>query len=1150
MRKQACTKIAAMPLTWLGRQLALLGFLIVTLTGAHGAGLTDLSNRPLATSGTVPIKPNLLFILDNSGSMQFGYMPDTMVDFYYDGSADPAHPVKVLTPIYGTNAAQCNGLAYDPTMSYPPPLKDDGTSYPPASFIAAYEDGWNKASLTWDKRPNPPKNLTGSYYYKYWGAEPKMNWKYDLSGEVKNTFYQECRTPEPATPVSTALFEKVDMLPTSADAQNYANWYSYYSKRYLLMRTAVGRAIASLDSGFRVGFSTITDQYGLPGGGRLFLDVKDFDQAQKTNFYANLYSATPKTNTPLRGALSKAGRYFANKAPSQSYDPVQYSCQRNYALLTTDGYWDTLIEDSGGVKFGPYKLDNATPVGDQDGSESRPMKDAVAATNTLADISEYYYATDLRTTALGNCTSTSSGSTQDVCKNNLRVVQGDQATWQHMNTYTIGMGVSGTLIYDKDYLTQPAGSYANLTAGNVDWPKPTVSPGNGDATNIDDLWHAAVNGRGQYYSALSSSALVDAITGVMSTLQQATGSASAASTSSLELVVGSNNQVYRASYTTERWTGDLQAFALNGADASIAPKASWSAQEKLDATTATSRKIFFSGSSGLQDFSYTNLTTAQQALFDGMCSKLPQPTQCSSLAFSDLALANTGANLVNYLRGTRAYESPVAAPSAGVSATAQALFRKRDHVLGDIINGAPVHVGKPPFEYGDAGYADFVVQQKDRKNVVYTAANDGMLHAFSADPADGGTELWAFIPTAVMPNLYKLADTAYGAKHEYFVDGAPVMGDVFMNGEWRTILVGGLNAGGRSYYALDVTNPVAPKFLWEFSDANLGLTFGNPWITKRAGGKWIVAFASGYNNTAGDGTGHLYLLDAANGTKLLDISNGVGSPTNPSGLAQINVWIDKTYDNTAKRFYGGDMLGNLWRFDIDNLVVPNQSAMLLAKLNASAGTPQPITTRPELSLVSSKPVVLVATGRYLGTSDVSDTSQQTVYGIKDPMTATGWGDVRANTADFVKQDFTFVGPSSTATSAGITDNKVDWSVKGGWWADLPHTGERVGAPPTLQYNVLALATAIPNSDACSLGGSSWRYFLNVDNGGPVTTSPPGVQWSANALLVGLSWIKDSSGNVRLVGQGSNGEIRTEIPANPNLGGTGVAHRNAWRELTD
>ncbi|WP_341888456.1 PilC/PilY family type IV pilus protein [Variovorax sp. YR752] len=1257
------------------------------------AAPTDLSNQPLATLPAVQAKPNLLFVLDDSGSMDRDYMPDEM---YNDDGR------------YGFRSAQCNGVAYDPLMTYSPPLNADGTSYPNAVFTAARVDGYDTSSST--------TNLSDRFYYTYSGTQPKMGWVYTSSGAVRNTFYNECTTP-------SALFTRVTVTSASADAQNYANWYSYYRKRYLLMRTAMGRAISVLDSSYRVGFSTISDGTAVDGG-NYFRDVKDFDSDQKTNFYRSLYDASPNGWTPLRAALSKAGRYFANKAPGQTYDPVQYSCQRNYALLSTDGYWN---------KAKGLKLNGTSEIGQQDGTEARPMRDEtrvivttvtphtvaltqnalstqtqtrdwtrtsvtvsstpkasnpnkgqyrvttrtnqrytetqtrtrttpqsatesytetvvttdgvetsrstsprttstwintatptetftgngpptasssftsgtsntsyqtakgddqttysnpaqgawsawstpavtsnstpvrqppVAGTptqtpstsggtgNTLADVAQYYFATDLRTSALGNCTSNSSGSSQDVCSNIVRPVGNDKAAWQHMNSFTIGLGVSGTLPYDKNYLTQTAGTYAELTSGALTWPVPEGADLNngegGNATNVDDLWHAAVNGRGQYYSALDAGALSEAINGVVTSVQQVAGSGATASTSSLQLVAGDNNLVFRASYTTQLWTGDLQAFSINGSTGVIASTATWSAQAKLDATSASSRRIYFSDGSALRSFEYGNLSATQKGYFDNLCSQTLVSAQCSQLSASNKAVANNGANLVNYLRGVRTHES---ASVDGSSTNIAALYRKRDHVLGDIINGAPVHVGKPPFRYADAGYADFVTAKATRTPVVYVGSNDGMLHAFSAATNDtGGTELWAYVPSAVMPNLYKMADTSYGSKHQYSVDGAPVMGDIKVGTTWKTIVVGGLNSGGRGYYALDITDPNDPKALWEFTDANLGLSFGNPVIAKRSDGTWIVAFASGYNNA--DGKGHLYVLNANTGALLLDIATSDGSNTDPSGLAKINAWIESTSDNTAKRFYGGDLQGNLWRFDIDALLPPNRAAMRLAKLQVDASTPQPITTKPETVEISGRPVVVVATGQYLGASDIANSTQQSIYAVRDTLTATGWSDVRADTANFVRQTFTLNGPVATATAASVSNTAVNWSTKGGWWIDLPHSRERVNTNLGLQYSTLSIATAIPNGDACASGGTAWRYYLNVANGGVVTTNPAGGLWSTDGLIMGMTWVQDSNGNARIIYQKSNGDNVVETPPVATSSGSGSVHRTSWRELVD
>ncbi len=293
--------------------------------------------------------------------------------------------------------------------------------------------------------------------------------------------------------------------------------------------------------------------------------------------------------------------------------------------------------------------------------------------------------------------------------------------------------------------------------------------------------------------------------------------------------------------------------------------------------------------------------------------------------------------------------------------------------------------------------------------MLYVGANDGMLHAFYATTnlldVNHGREAWAVIPSAVLPNLYKLADDNYKRDgHQFYVDGTPVAGDVWNGTAWRTILVGGLNAGGKGYYALDVTNPGAtPTPLWEFkqvsgicpppapaampagvyADCNLGLTFGKPIITKLAG-NWVVIVTSGYNNAngvSGDGGGYVYVLDALTGELKQKIATGVGDAATPSGLAQLNNYVDNVdIDNTTLRAYGGDVLGNIWRFDF-----VARTATLLGTAKDAANNVQPITIRPELAELDGKPFVMVGTGKYLGGSDVTDAQKQSVYGIKDPL---------------------------------------------------------------------------------------------------------------------------------------------------------------------
>lgn len=1262
---------------------------------------TDLATQPL-TAGIQP-KPNLMVILDDSGSMGWPFMPDALGD---------TNTGEARTGWVGYWSSHCNGLAFNPAQRYLPPLNADGSPYPDATFGAAREDGFDSESKV--------VNLSDAFYYVYQGREPAMNWTYTKSGIVSNSFYQECKQA-----ISSTKFRRVELSTASQEEkQNYANWYAYYRKRYLLMRTAMGRALSVLDSNYRVGFSTISDPTVVEGKNH-FSDVKDFNGTQKKLVYGSLYTVPPAGSTPLRAALSKAGRYFAKVLNGQSYDPMQYSCQRNVALLTTDGQWNTIIE--GGVRdgqhFGAFDLTNSNLVGNQDGEEVPPMKDGstkavedttvqtgtelrdkitsegivwsytetiitpinqvespnygkyersvytyryvepkrlrtqrqtqnvkrtktvitvdgvsrlptyssvtplfpywqnagpevvttienpptgepdrskftsslfrdtldvatpgrtetpvvksegtsvsysnvgqiswvdgeTASTsttvngdsNTLADVAEYYYKTDLRTPELRNCESTT--SRKDVCTNNVPTSgstdpAADTMNSQHMNTYTIGMGVSGTLPYDRNYLTQSSGAYVDLKSGDAKWPEPYnpwyAQNTSGHPENVDDLWHAAVNGRGRYFSAQNSTDLSDALNSVVTALKASTGAGSSAGVTSTQILPGTDNEAYIATYKTQEWTGDVQALAvkLDDGKLQIADTVTWSAQAQLDVKRA-SRTIYFSGGPGeLRPFLFNELSSEQKADFANICSKAVQPVQCESLSAADREIANKGDNLLNYLRGDRIHESP----STSGGKTVAPLYRAREHVLGDIVHGGALRVGKPPFRYGDAGYATFATAKASRKPVIYSAANDGMLHAFSADKSDGGQELWAYVPQAVMSELYRLADRSYANNHQYFVDGAPVMGDIKVGSTWKTILVAGLNRGGKAYYALDITDPVNPKALWEFTNSNLGYSYGKPLITKRADGKWVALLTSGYNNTTGDGKGHLFVLDANSGELLQDISTGVGSQTDPSGLAQINAWVESDSDNTAKRVYGGDLKGNLWRFDLDGRTRPYRDALALATFKTASGAPQPITTKPVLVELSGKPVVIVGAGQYLGVNDLSTKDKQSVYGIRDTLTESGWGDVRSDTTNFVEQTITV---DAAGESATVTGQEVDWAVKGGWRVDLPHDGERVAIDMVQQKDFLAIVTAIPSGEICTPGGSSWIYAVDPSNGG--SNGVLGYARSSSTLLVGATYL-DANGQDIVQAIGADGKpMGYQVPRAG--GSSGKPHRISWRELVN
>lgn len=1107
--------------------------LLLFATHAY-ADVTDISDTPLASSSDSVVKPNVMFILDDSGSMAWDYLPD--VANFNNGT-------------YGARSSHCNGVFFNPNVTYKPPVNADGESFPDANFRAALPDGFKAATSGWNGSNNPV-DLNNSVYYIYGppGTQPDLGFEYDNRGRVKgNNFYNECASDVGRSP-GNGKFTKVTVsTQSSAELQkNFANWYSYYRTRMLAMKTSAGLAFKSIGDNYRIGYTTHSYE-GTNSASSEFQQIADFTYAadgsgQKNKWYKKLYGAVPTGGTPLRAALSKVGRMYAGKLLTGEDDPIQYSCQQNFALLATDGYWNG---DAG------YKTDGVSSVGNQDGEgTARPMYDKLGSSDSLADVAMYYYQTDLR----ANGATGALGAGIDVGKDNVPGSGADNALHQHMTTFTLGLGLSGTLEYREDYLSSTSGDYAEILSGTKNWPIAKAD----SPTAIDDLWHAAVNGRGTYFSAQNSEKLVTGLSKALAGVSARTGAAASAATSTLEPVPG-DNQLFIALYRTVKWDGDLQAKSIDPTTGEVSDTAVWSAQAKLDAMPSDDRKIYtYDANAGdgtkRKPFTWATLNDDEKALFMNKCTN-NLLSQCPDLNETAREKVNQGETLVGFLRGQSSNEDQ--------SGNTDLLYRDREHVLGDMVGAQPVYIKKPTFPYLDENYATFRdVTQANRAAMVYAAANDGMLHAFDATT---GAERWAYIPPMVMPNLYKLADKNYASKHQYFVDGSPSVGDICPNAptstcqasEWKTILVGGLNKGGKGYYALDITNPDNPKALWNFTDADdadMGLSYGNPIITKRADGTWVVALTSGYNNTSGDGKGHLYLLNANTGRLLLKLSTTAGSSGTPSGLAKINGWVDTLNDNTVKRFYGGDLFGNVWRFDTDNLVLPDGAeATKLAELgNVGSVGVQPITTRPLLSEIETGgaryAVVTVGTGRYLGDSDRNDKSQQSIYAIKDKLTDVGYGRLR--------QDTTFVQQTLTTNKAGTereaSNNPVNWNTNSGWYVDLnPNNespGERVNVDMQQQLGILAVAGNVPEENACTVGGYAWLYFFDFRTGSFIESDGTvGRRLAGNSLVAGLRILRLDNGKTITLVTDTSGKSTPQ--SNPERGSGGAtARRVSWREL--
>ncbi|MEO8714950.1 MAG: PilC/PilY family type IV pilus protein, partial [Acetobacteraceae bacterium] len=395
----------------------------------------------------------------------------------------------------------------------------------------------------------------------------------------------------------------------------------------------------------------------------------------------------------------------------------------------------------------------------------------------------------------------------------------------------------------------------------------------------------------------------------------------------------------------------------------------------------------------------------------------------------------------------------------------------------------------------------------------------------------------------------------------------------------RTILVVGLNAGGKAYDAVDITDPAHPKLLWEFasfsgatcpavagatSDCNLGLTYGVPVITK-VNGHWVVLVTSGYNNVTdgGDGGGYLYAINAATGQLAFKIATGVGSTATPSGLAQINAFVENTFvDNTSPRAYGGDEMGNLWRFEL----FPTPTAQLLGIAKTSGNLTQPISTRPELSEVEHNPMIMVGTGRLLGASDVTDIEQQSVYGFLDTL-APGpvYADLRGSLRPLA---MTKVGSGAAAVrTIACSGSTIECARTAGWVLDLPEAGERININMKLNFSTLVFASNVPKAESCTVGGHSWFNYVDYQSGlavpgaatvnlglGDGSTGQVASSYIADSLTTGFNIYRlpptsgSDSNNGRFVTGFVQSDTTHPVGANPPPYPFPNGKRISWREI--
>lgn len=1053
------------------RRFSLL-FVCIILAGLLATlALATVSQVPLfLTTGT---KPNLFFVLDNSGSMwNICWHPDypaaagvnsgyAWFNGFSQGAADnlvlkyddtiKRNVLYFKSNNWGTGTGS-NTASDFADLSSTTPLPTTGMSYVRNSN--ANTSNYDKVIIAdpngvfwitpYDFTANSATTTTTNPIY--WDSSAK-NYLIINSANAKSS--------QATTVKGYSLYQTVVgvNLPHSSDSQNsYNTWYagSYLNWLYFAasstalsqvdatstydqyhqtrIHTAKAAVIATINntlnpdgsSKYRwAGYTYTTSTNSAPPrlGPTTWTDPDS--AANITSLKSAIDGVWPGGGTPLGNTIQMLWQYVIKSANG----PVQSRCQQNYLIVVTDGY-PHLTNDAGSISASDsdYWYNPAFPIGNANANDWR-SKAHIVTQKMLQGFSMNFT----------NPTATATVS---------------------VSTFVIG-------------LSFPGDSATNLIT---------------DTSSM--LYLMANNGAGNAYGVSDNTSLTNALGSTLGTIASRISSVSSVAVNTAFLTA--NTKLYRAKFNSGDWTGYLEAYSINPTTGDVTGYPNtplWEAGNKLN-NRAASRMIYTAGQvSGANytryDFSTSNASTLAGASFMNFSSA-------------------SASNLVSYVRGD-------STPTG---------YRVRSSKLGDMVYSTPVISGPPAGFYTDNNYSEFKSTKAGRTSLVLVGANDGMLHAFNADSGD---EEWAYIPNILLPKLKQLRATPY--THTNYVDGTITVGDAFIfpkdasgnslsSAAWRTVLVGGLREGGKGYYALDITDPANPIPLWEISASSsngLGYSFGQPLILKlqdssaTLGFRWVAVLSNGYESTNSAISASLLVVDLGTGQLIkeivVDATPNSGSYAN--GLSSPSA-VDATGDGYPDYIYAGDLQGHLWKFDFTSSNSNNwgvsfkKGTTLVALFRAmdSSGNPQPITVAPDIVLRGGSEIVYFGTGKYFESGDQNLTQVESFYGVYDANSTANASNTQANNGGmFVRSDL------QAQTVTQITSGSITYRVSSdnsptaaGWYMDLPSSGERVVNDPVVKSGKIIFTTFIPNTDACSYGGTSWLMELALDSGG-VTDKP-------------------------------------------------------------
>lgn len=933
--------------------------------------------------------------------------------------------------------------------------------------------------------------------------------------------------------------------------QNYANWFQYYRTRALTAKAGTGFAFAQVDENQRIGWGSINTYSSYTeshGGVRTPLTsstvrqgIEYFSSSHRQSFFNDIYNLVISGGTPSRRAVDDVGQYFSksqaiwnSSSPLSDAQNNDLECRTNFHLLISDGYWNseaaTTVAAQSDVDSQNYQIafnDGVTRT------FTAPYPDNYS--NTLADAAFYYWSRDLNP----NLENEYKGSAES-------------SSWQRLTTFALGFGLQGSGLVN---IPADGGVPANNA---LNWGDPALK----EEYRIDDMWHAAINTGGLFLEVNNTEQFVDGINRVFDTVA-ALSNVSAAGISSNQGSTSAGSLVFQSRFDSGLWLGQIAAyrFKTNGQLDTANPM--WIAGYD-DIDSGMPAKPLPTGS--LRKAMTYNSVADRGISFKWQDMDVSQQRRLLGLDDNDIPSAADGNVLINSLLGASAND--------------------RNRQLGDIIDSSPTYVGRSVFLYpniwgdklysansmpenGSNTHSNFRLRSLSRRPMIYVGANDGMLHGFVAEkPRTGsddnlqGTEVLAYFPDALFNKLRLLNSENY--QHQFYVNGTPTQGDAYFLSSWHTVLVGGLNGGGQGVYALDVTT--APtndtdlqrqtRVLWEFSELNdgdMGYSFSEPNIVRLHNGRWAAIFGNGYNSIEGkpssgqacnesgqtyscDGDPVLFVIDIQTGDVIAKLEpeavalsryDATLYPDLGNGLSDVSP-VDVDGDYIVDFVYGGDLQGNLWRYNLTASNPSQWSGQVIFQARDENNLPQAITVRPQIGphpkginydhpqrkATKGGVLIYVGTGKLLENKDIftpqdnSDYPLESFYGIWDNFDRAQPVITKSSLLEqriFGEKIETFSridGSTEKYEVRAITDYDIDWSLHKGWYMNLvvdnsPNSGinpslklgERLVAEPLLHNGRVIFNTYTKSGSDCGFGGSSWLMELDAVNGGRLYTSP-------------------------------------------------------------